>query len=119
MDSETYRRLCTRAVEHIGLSLSLDRHGHWTIVKRSTARLWQVHTTGLGALMPTVESFAGLEGILAALAKAKSCWWHSADVGKGLPDVGKGLPIDHIANPFYGIGSIEELAVKLDLMEGS
>lgn len=64
--------------------------------------------------MPTVESSGELEGILAALAKAKSFWWHSA------PSTGvdRDLPIDHIANPFYGTGSIEELAVKLDLMEG-
>lgn len=111
MDSETYRRLCTRAVEHIGLSLSLDRRGNWTIVKRSTAGLWQVHTTGLRALMHVVESSGELEGILAVLAKAKSFWWYSAGVGKG-------LPIDHIANPFYGTSSIEELAIRLDLMEG-
>jgi len=112
MDSETYRRLCTRAVEHIGLSLSLDRRGNWTIVKRSTAGLQQVHTTGLGALVPTVESFTELEDILAALGEAKRFWWHSA------PSAGRCLPIDSVANPFYGTSSIEELAVKLDLMEG-
>lgn len=115
MDNEIYRRLCTRAVEHIGLSLSLDKHGQWTIVKRSIAGLQQVHTTGLGALVPTVESFTELEDILAALGEAKRFWWHSA------PSAGDGrcLPIDSVANPFYGTSSIEELAVKLDLMEGS